>query len=31
VAAVSTIFVLCFWLYPAPLMDAATAAAKSLF
>ena len=31
VLAVSTIFLLSFWLYPAPLMDAASAAAKSLF
>jgi NADH-quinone oxidoreductase subunit N len=31
ILAVSTILVLGFWLYPAPVMDAATAAAKSLF
>jgi len=31
VLAVSSIFLLCFWVYPAPLMNAATAAAKSLF
>jgi NADH-quinone oxidoreductase subunit N len=31
VLAVSTISLLGFWLYPAPVMDAATAAAKSLF
>jgi NADH-quinone oxidoreductase subunit N len=31
VLAVSTIFLLVFWVYPAPLMSAATAAAKSLF
>jgi NADH-quinone oxidoreductase subunit N len=31
VLAVSSIFLLCFWLYPAPVMDAASAAAKSLF
>jgi NADH-quinone oxidoreductase subunit N len=31
VLALSTIFVLCFWMYPGPLMDAAAAAAKSLF
>jgi len=29
--AVSTIFLLGFWLYPAPIMDAASVAAKSLF
>jgi NADH-quinone oxidoreductase subunit N len=31
VLAASTISVLGFWLYPAPIMEAATAAAKSLF
>ncbi len=31
VLALSTIFLLFFWIYPAPLMDAASAAAKSLF
>ena len=31
VLAVTSIFLLCFWLYPAPVMDAASAAAKSLF
>jgi NADH-quinone oxidoreductase subunit N len=31
VLAVSTVSLLVFWLYPAPVMDAATAAAKSLF
>jgi NADH-quinone oxidoreductase subunit N len=31
ILAMSTIFLLCFWVYPAPLMDAATVAAKSLF
>ncbi len=31
VLAVSTIAMLGFWLYPAPVMDAASAAAKSLF
>jgi NADH-quinone oxidoreductase subunit N len=31
VLAVSTISLLVFWLYPAPVMDAASAAAKSLF
>jgi NADH-quinone oxidoreductase subunit N len=31
VLAVSSIFLLSFWVYPAPLMNAATAAAKSLF
>jgi len=29
--ALSTVFLLGFWMYPAPLMDAASAAAKSLF
>jgi NADH-quinone oxidoreductase subunit N len=31
VLAVSTIFLLGFWIYPAPVVEAATAAAKSLF
>jgi NADH-quinone oxidoreductase subunit N len=31
VLAIATVAVLGFWLYPAPIMDAATAAAKSLF
>ncbi|HEY8066105.1 MAG TPA: NADH-quinone oxidoreductase subunit NuoN [Methylosinus sp.] len=31
VLAVSTLFLLGFWLYPAPVVEAATAAAKSLF
>jgi len=31
VLAVSTISLLVFWIYPAPVMDAATVAAKSLF
>ncbi|QGM45210.1 NADH-quinone oxidoreductase subunit NuoN [Methylocystis heyeri] len=31
ILAISTIFVLGFWVYPGPLMDAAAAAAKSLF
>jgi NADH-quinone oxidoreductase subunit N len=31
VLAVSTIAMLGFWLYPAPIMDAAGVAAKSLF
>lgn len=31
VLALSTVAVLGFWVYPAPIMDAATAAAKSLF
>ncbi len=31
ILALSTIFLLFFWVYPAPLMDAASAAAKSLF
>lgn len=31
VLALSSVAVLGFWLYPAPIMDAATAAAKSLF
>ena len=31
VLATSTIALLCFWIYPAPVMDAASAAAKSLF
>jgi len=31
VLAVMTLFLLFFWVYPAPLMSAATAAAKSLF
>ena len=31
ILAISTIFLLIFWIYPAPLMTAASAAAKSLF
>ncbi|MBI3274663.1 MAG: NADH-quinone oxidoreductase subunit N, partial [Methylocystis sp.] len=31
VLAVSTVFMLGFWLYPAPIVEAASAAAKSLF
>jgi NADH-quinone oxidoreductase subunit N len=31
ILAVSTIFLLGFWVYPAPVVEAATAAAKSLF
>jgi NADH-quinone oxidoreductase subunit N len=31
VLAISTVALLGFWLYPAPVMDAASAAAKSLF
>ena len=31
VLAVSTVFLLGFWIYPAPVVEAATAAAKSLF
>jgi NADH-quinone oxidoreductase subunit N len=31
VLAVSTVFLLGFWVYPAPVVEAATAAAKSLF
>ena len=31
ILAISTIFLLVFWIYPAPLMTAASAAAKSLF
>jgi NADH-quinone oxidoreductase subunit N len=31
ILAVSTIFLLGFWIYPAPLMNAASAAAKSLY
>ncbi|MFY9658351.1 MAG: NADH-quinone oxidoreductase subunit NuoN [Methylocystis sp.] len=31
ILAISTLFLLIFWIYPAPLMTAASAAAKSLF
>ncbi|WP_424361931.1 hypothetical protein [Methylocystis parvus] len=31
ILAITAIFLLVFWIYPAPLMTAASAAAKSLF